>query len=98
DGLLAFHITNRHMDLEPVLGGILEELGVTGLAQSHSPSSAERQRFVFASKWVVTSRSREALERLRQRDPRWQDLDSPKRLRVWTDDYSNILRVLKWSR
>ena len=34
DGLLAFHISNRYLDLEPVLGNLAGELGLVGLSQS----------------------------------------------------------------
>jgi hypothetical protein len=34
DGVLAFHISNRHLDLEPMLGNLLREAGLVALAQT----------------------------------------------------------------
>jgi hypothetical protein len=45
---------------------------------------------------MVMARSRADLGPLAN-DPRWVTTNVPAGTRVWTDDYSNLLRVIKWN-
>jgi hypothetical protein len=71
DGVLAFHISNRYLDLEPVLGNLAAEVGLVGYIQfdpeSHIPGKA-------SSNWVVLARKQEILNRLVNEDhwEQWQ--------------------------
>jgi hypothetical protein len=95
-GVLAFHITNRHLNLEPVLANLAQDAGLFALCQNDSGvSTAEDERGKLSSHWVVMTRDPATLDNL-IRDPRWQ----PPRLRadvgVWTDDYASLFRVWSW--
>lgn len=97
-GLIAFHISNRHMDLEPVLAGILAELGLAA-ALRHDAADARAERELHkSSTWVAASRSPESVEAIRRAESGWRDLRGKPGMRAWTDDYSNIVGVLKWNR
>jgi hypothetical protein len=52
---------------------------------------------VAASIWAVVGRRSADLEQL-ARDRRWKPLRQDAGARVWTDEYSNILSVIKWHR
>ena len=90
-GLLTFHISNRHLDLSPVLGSIARSYGLTALIMRDGEVSAESGK--DASIWVVLARRPEDLKPLSV-DPRWESLGAPDDFRVWTDDFSNIFSVL----
>ena len=45
---------------------------------------------------MVMARSRADLGALAT-DPRWVDMRVPNGTKVWTDDYSNLLHVIKWN-
>ena len=96
-GILAFHISNGYVDLHPVLGNLAEEAGITAVFRDHERlTEAEVQAGGFPSHWVAMARDPGDLGPLLD-DPRWHRLvDDPARP-VWTDDYSNILGVFKWS-
>jgi hypothetical protein len=96
-GLVVLHITNNHLDLEPVVSGISRSLGLAAASRDHRPSAEERKRGVNRSHWVALGRGPSALGRLRG-DPRWRALDGDTGQPVWTDEYSNILSVVEWSR
>ena len=89
DGILAFHISNRHLRLGPVVGALAGELDLVARVQFHRPQSNPNGR---PSEWVVLARSEEHLGALAT-DSRWQRLPGNIRY-VWTDDYSDILSVL----
>ena len=40
DGLLVFHISNRHIDIEPVLGRLADDAGLVARSRFHTPSEA----------------------------------------------------------
>jgi hypothetical protein len=90
-GILAFHITNRYLNLEPVLGNLGNSLGFKGRLVQYG--AAEPAIGVHASAWVLLSDRVEDLGGL-PRSNRWKHgLKTSKRVGVWTDDFSNILSV-----
>ncbi|MGH9258227.1 MAG: spermidine synthase [Vicinamibacterales bacterium] len=90
DGILAFHISNRHLTLRPVVGALAGDLGLAARVQLHRPSDTSRGR---PSEWVVLARSEAQLGSLAT-DARWERLSGDAH-GAWTDDYSNILSVLR---
>ena len=95
DGVLAFHISNRYLDLQPVVGRLAQDAGLMGLGQGEpTVSKEESARGKYPSRWVVVARTSTDLGRLVD-DPRWQRLDAEPDVAVWTDDFSSILSVLR---
>lgn len=92
DGVIAFHITNRHLGLEPVIAGIASELGLAGLSQYDD--SDDYAAGTDASHWVILARDEANFGPLSE-DERWEELSSDDPM-VWTDDFSNILSVFYW--
>ncbi len=94
-GLVAFDITNRYLDLHSVLGNLAKDAGLFGLVKDDLTVSAwDAQEGKFASTWVVIARSSADLEPLRD-VPGWRVLSAAPGARVWTDDFSNILSILR---
>jgi hypothetical protein len=93
DGVLVMHISNRHLELEPVLGNVAQDAGLVCRAQYDQENENTPGKFV--SHWVVMGREEEDLGNMAD-DARWStcetDADSP----VWTDDYSNLLSTFVW--
>jgi hypothetical protein len=89
DGTLAFHISNRNVDLKPVLGALARDSGLTALVRldvDDDPAAGHGK-----SEWLVMARDPSTLRSLIA-DRRWQQ--PPSGRAVWTDDYSNIVTVL----
>jgi hypothetical protein len=94
DGVLLFHISNRYIDLHPVLGTLAEDAGLASLARDdNSVTDADRQVWKTASSWVVMVRNPAALGGLRD-DADWYPLVAGHDL--WTDDYSDVFGVVNW--
>ncbi|MGA2066914.1 MAG: fused MFS/spermidine synthase [Thermoguttaceae bacterium] len=83
-GLLAVHISNRHLDLEPVLGNLAEVL--------HVPARISNG---LESTWVVLGQRGQNLGDLGE-GPRWDVLKTDSSQGPWTDDFSNIIGVVDW--
>jgi hypothetical protein len=96
-GILAFHISNRYLDLHGVLAGLAQDAGLNCLSNIETQVSQEESRAgKFPSWWVVMARKSDDLEPLRS-DPRWTVLPAVPDSRVWTDDFSNIVSILKFN-
>jgi hypothetical protein len=96
-GMLAFNISNAHLKLAPIFGALARDAGLVCLTQDDfGLSSAEIDAGKSPSRWVVLARSRADLGALAT-DPRWKPVEVPPGTQVWTDDYSNLLRVIKWN-
>ncbi len=94
-GLLVLHISNRYFNLEPVLGALANEVGLTAVAQlDKKVSEAQAANGKMASHWVVMARQQADLKQLAS-DPRWHPLKSAAKTRVWTDDFSDLLSTWK---
>jgi SAM-dependent methyltransferase len=89
-GVIAFHISNRFLDLKPVLLAIAARKGLQ-FAFLHEPDDAGGT----TSDWVVLTRERAFLGR-----PAIAEITEPVApdpgFRSWTDDYSSLLPVLRY--
>jgi hypothetical protein len=93
DGLLAVHITNRHVDLNPVVGGLARHFGLH-MARIESPMNEADG--AAAAVWVLLTRDSAALSRpaIAEAGERIT-FEGDARLPLWRDDYSNLLEVLR---
>jgi hypothetical protein len=96
-GMLAFHISNNHLKLAPIFGALARDAGLLCLMDDDTVLTHEEfDQGKYASQWVVMARSRADLGALAT-DPRWVPINVPSGTPVWTDDYSNLLRIIKWN-
>ena len=91
NGVLAFHISNRHIKLAPVIARLARERGLTSL--TCMDKGVDSKNGFEASEWVVMARRPERLQRLAA-DTRWTSLIADARP-AWTDDFSNIWTELR---
>ena len=96
DGTLIIHISNIHMDLEPVPGRYASERNLPALAAIKVATTklemAQGQQPTHA---VVISRSEQLMSELGKRSG-WHP--PRKNTSLWTDSYSSVLDVLKFGR
>jgi hypothetical protein len=93
-GLIAFHISNRSLDLQGVVSGLARDAGLVSLVFDDREDDAEKAK--EASQWIAVARRAEDLDALRA-DGRWQPVDEQKHPpEIWRDDFSNIVSVFKW--
>jgi SAM-dependent methyltransferase len=92
-GLLIFHVSNRYLRLAPALARLVQERGLASVEQLDSVGAADVRNGRSDSDWVVATADAESVGLLAA-DQRWKPIAWPEQMRVWTDDYSNILAVL----
>lgn len=95
-GVLALHLSNRYLDLEPVLGRLIQAAGVTGLIRANTGRTPELESGGDPSIWAAVASDAKYLGALRD-DTRWRPLRVREGVALWTDDFSNIFSVFLWS-
>jgi hypothetical protein len=93
NGVVALHISNRHLELEPVLGNVAQDSGLACRAQLDDHIADAPGKFV--SHWVVMARQEDDLAGIAE-DERWLPCATAPSQSVWTDDYSNLLSTFTW--
>ena len=90
DGVVAVHISNKFVDLKPVLAAVSHALNKRAV---ETQSKLTTEGAVFAT-WVLIGNGPDSFRRL---PPNMMgDLAvSATGPRLWTDDYSNVLQLLK---
>jgi SAM-dependent methyltransferase len=92
NGILAFHISNLHVDLEPAIALLADS---AGMQARRVTNGSARQPGEFGSTWILVTA-----------DPDFFGQPElivaghmPKRmpgLKVWTDDYSALFPLIRW--
>jgi hypothetical protein len=98
DGVLIFNISNRHLDLEPVLATLARDAGVYSLCRIDNNISAEEfsRTGRTTAWWLVMSRNEPWLKLLAQ-DTRWRLPQPQNGVGLWTDDYVSVFSVFHWN-
>jgi hypothetical protein len=91
-GVLAFHISNKYLVLEPVLGNVSRAAGLTCYAQADA-KVGQRYFGKYPSHWVAMARRERDLGRVTS-DKRWHPCATEPDARPWTDDYANVVGAL----
>jgi hypothetical protein len=90
-GIIAFHVSNRFLRLQPVVKQLADHAGM----KSVLISSADDDKIdVFSADWVLVTNNEDFLARPELRADR-DDIVVPPRLRRWTDDYNSLLPILR---
>ena len=99
-GLLLFHISNRYLDLEPVLGAVAACKQLVAMTALHDPGDEEALhyesdvRYVFGSKWVLIASKKEHFGQL-ARDSAWRATKAGPSGLAWTDNFSSIWQAYR---
>jgi len=90
--VLAIHISNQHVDLEPEVALLAQATGFKAMRVA-SPSNPERGE--FSATWMLLSQSPDFFSIPEIFNNAHQPTRNP-RVRAWTDDYSSLLPILRW--
>ncbi len=91
DGIIAVHISNRFLDLKPVLANIGAATGLAVRLVSDAPSE---EFGASGTDWVLIARDERVFDAPPLAD-RVEELDPRPEFSLWTDQFNNLLDVLK---
>ncbi|MBL8178200.1 MAG: fused MFS/spermidine synthase [Bryobacterales bacterium] len=90
DGILVIHISNRYLNLQPVIARAAQALGKPSALIE---DGGDEDLGYYGTDMVLLANNRQDLEK-----PRLKGFPAPKvvdKVRLWTDDYSNLFRILR---
>ena len=91
-GVLAFHISNQHIDLEPALALLAQSAGMSAMRFSSGPND---DRGEFSAYWVLLTDNPDFFRHPEVAAAGKGPVLRPG-LRLWTDDYSSLLPLIHW--
>jgi SAM-dependent methyltransferase len=91
-GIVAFHISNQHVDLEPAIALLAQNAGMQAVRVS---TLANEDRGEFSANWVLMSGNAAFFAQPEIAAAGRPTVFKPG-LRLWTDDYSSLLPLLRW--
>jgi len=94
-GILLFHISNRHLELGPVLAAHARDRGLASYEWIDIRDDESVEHGIFGSQWVLLTRDPQDLSYIPQGG--WHPMAHPGDIRTWTDDFSDLLSVQKWN-
>jgi spermidine synthase len=92
DGVIAVHISNRYLELQPVVDAVAAHfnLGIATISDDF-----EEFWYFYSSTWVLLAKNKDVLKKdeliAAQEEPR----TNPRKPILWTDDYVSLFKVLK---
>lgn len=90
NGILAINVSNRSLDLEPVIASLARTFGLHGSVVH----SASREKGLRPNHWILLFKS-DAVLHTPQLEAHGRPLMNPEGLPLWTDQYSNVFSVLR---
>jgi spermidine synthase len=95
DGILAIHVSNRYLDLVPIVANIAEELHKPAIVVEDDGSDGKDPA---ASTWVLLSSTASVFDD-QAFNADWVAPAKPDpKIRLWTDDYSNLLQIMDFGK
>ena len=90
-GVIVLHISNRHLDLAPVVANVVQSLGLAAYLREDDSSGDLMTTLKANARLVVLARAPADTGSV-ARD--WTPLQPDRSSALWTDDYSNILGIM----
>jgi len=92
NGVIAFHVSNNYLALAPVVRQLANQAGYQAVeVKNHD----DAENNVFAADWVLVTNNPAVLENSAIR-LHAVPIDRRDGLRPWTDDFNNLLEIVKW--
>ena len=94
DGLLLFHVSNRYLNVEKLVSALVLDAGLVAYSRFDDAGDLRTSGKTSANH-VVAGRRAEDLRTMAGR-PGWRPVERPVDFQTWTDDYSNLLSLIRW--
>jgi SAM-dependent methyltransferase len=92
NGMLLFHVSNRYMDVEGLVSALIADAKLEGLVRYDDD---EEPTGKTSSDYVIAARRPEDLGAL-EHNENWSHIEKPSDIQPWTDDYSNMLKIVRF--
>jgi SAM-dependent methyltransferase len=92
NGLLLFHLSNRYLDLRPVLATLAHDSNMKAAIMRYLPNDEDKDLLAGASVWAAMSTEDTAIQPLLSAG--WSPLIMKPGEPLWTDSFSNLIPII----
>ena len=97
-GLLMVHISNRYLNLQPVIAGAAAAGGWQAKLRIYRPDAEGIRLNETGSDWIALSQSPPTLDRLvGESGESWSPLPQRPGFKPWSDDHASVLALIRWA-
>ncbi len=93
DGAIVVHVSNRYLDLHPVVYRIADKIGFPAITIDDNDTAYEDAGF-YGSDWIIITRNQVLLQQPLLKDVTKETVEFPARIMYWTDERSDLLSIL----
>lgn len=91
DGVLAVHISNRYLNLEPVVAALAHEFD---LGMATVSDDLELEWWIYGTTWIIVTKNQALLAQEEIREAADEPRIKPRSV-LWTDDHASLYEILK---
>ncbi len=92
-GVLAVHVSNRYLDLRPVVVNLAKHFG---LSYAILPDDYEEQWWVYRTTWILVTRNQALLDTPKIKEMTEEEIKDPRTKNIlWTDDFASLYAIVK---
>jgi SAM-dependent methyltransferase len=92
DGAILFHVSNRYLKIQELVSALVTDANLASLVRSDDDDSASGKA---RSTFIAAALNAESIAPLKEKWG-WIEVFRPDGFTPWTDDYSNLLGILRW--
>jgi hypothetical protein len=93
DGIIAVNITNRYLDLQPVVENLAKHFNLT--AASFSYDENDEEWWLYGNAWILVTRNEEFLKNREVAGMRVPKKEARTDIPLWTDDFASLFQILE---
>ncbi len=94
DGIVMFHVSNRYLDVERLVSALVMDAELVALSRFDEAGDLRKLGKSSANHLVAAHRIEDLGDLPRRAG--WHRVSRPADVRPWTDDYSNLLSLIRW--
>jgi hypothetical protein len=97
NGVIAVHISNHFLDLEPVVVNLARHFSYRFAAIDYDQDEEEENKFwwLYPSTWILLSRDEKFINTPTIRDAAYNVSTNAARVPLWTDDFTSLFQIIK---
>ncbi len=98
DGAILVNISNRYLDLRPVVENAAQAFGYRTLHISHDEGTDENEDggwWLYGSTWMIVTKNDTFLNRAALKQAASPAETKPNTIPLWTDDYASMFKILQ---
>ncbi len=93
NGVIAVHISNHFLDLEPVVANLAREFNYRLVSIDYDDD--EEEWWLHSCTWILLSRSQQLLDSASIRQAASAPTINSAKIPLWTDDFASLFQILR---